>query len=50
MQVLGEVSATSGVVEESPAAKIAGSLTRGQFLKGVGGTALAMTYCPALTN
>ncbi len=42
MQVLGEVGATPEVTEASPVARIGAGISRGQFLKGVGGAAVAM--------
>ena len=42
MQVLGEVGATPEIAEASPVARIGASMSRGQFLKGVGGAAVAM--------
>ncbi|MGF1470592.1 MAG: hypothetical protein ACFB50_02475 [Rubrobacteraceae bacterium] len=42
MQVLGEVGAAPEVAEASPVAKIGLGMSRGQFLKGIGGAAVAM--------
>ena len=42
MQVLGEVGATPEVIEASSVARIGSGMSRGQFLKGVGGAAVAM--------
>ena len=42
MQALGEVGAAARA-DESPAAKVVAGMSRGQFLKGVGGAAVAMS-------
>lgn len=43
MQVLGEVGAETVLVEDSPVAKAVTGMSRGQFLKGLGGVVVAMS-------
>lgn len=50
VQVLGEVGVTPEVAEASPMARVGASMSRGQFLKGIGGAAVAMGVLSATGN
>lgn len=50
MQALGELDTAPRAEEESPFARAVGGLTRGQFLKGVGGAVVAMTALSGAGN
>lgn len=50
MQVLGEVGAETELVEESPVAKAVTGMSRGQFLKGLGGAVVAMSVLSGTGN
>lgn len=50
MQVLGEISVAPEVQEGSLAARVVGGMTRAQFLKGVGGTAVALSVLSVISS